>query len=418
MKRFVYGLITVLLVCSLTACTTTQTVTVSEQVLSDGTPIGVTKQTDEKKQEAGTTTLHKNTSLATKTTLKGQTTMKTSVKKTYAKGTAKTYDDLPFYTDSLQTLVKSGQALPNGRAKISGSALQLQFSYAGFTVCGQLQGEVSALVEVLSGNPNPVFKETLQVVIDGDLKNAKRIVVSKTKTVILAENLPAGNHTITVTKGNCYTNSITNVQSLSYIGKLDKPKRRALQIEFIGDSVTSAVSTENGKSDVLSDSGFDGYAPQVAAALNADLSVISRSGGDVPLLTSLFNDKEWDFQNNPRDIVVINLGTNDWGWSNKPAAASISGLQKKCHALLTGVREKYGKDTYIIWAYGMMFDKDKEFVRDQIVNEFKTTYQDNRVLFCDLSAARDNNGNAQHPSKAGHANAANILTQFIKSNCL
>ena len=64
----------------------------------------------------------------------------------------------------------------------------------------------------------------------------------------------------------------------------------------------------------------------------------------------------------------------------------------------------------------MMFDKDKDFPA-AVVEEYRTTNNDERVLWCDLSSAKNNAGYGQHPNVAGNAAAAQVLTAFIKTNC-
>ncbi len=437
---------------TLTACTKTQQVfsstemtqgiTTDENVsdnqienntqVADETTSQTGSQTTTKKNNDGVT---KESQTTTKKTNNNSTTVVTTTQKlrTYPSKQAEGDTDMTladkyaYHVESMNSIVADDRILVLGRASVNGNALQLKFTHAGFTISGYMKGDVSAQIQITAGDPNPMFRDTFQVVIDGKADTATRTVLDArpsggTKELLLAHGLTEGYHTITITKGNCYTYSISNVLSIAYSGTLEKPKKKDLQIEFIGDSITSAVSMDATASDARAMSGFDGYSAQVAKALNADLSQISASGSKVATgarsLSSLFNDQNWDFAANPRDIVVINLGTNDWGWPGSTAAASIRGLKETCHQLIADVRAKYGKDTYIIWAYGMMFDKDIAFAKDTIVGHYQKAYNDDKVLFCDLSAAKDTNGGDKHPSKAGHTNAANILTKFIQDNCL
>lgn len=72
---------------------------------------------------------------------------------------------------------------------------------------------------------------------------------------------------------------------------------------------------------------------------------------------------------------------------------------------------------YIVWVYGLMFDADKDFLSDTVVTAYAAKQSDDKVMFCDLSAAKNNDGHGGHPNVAANAAAAEILTAFIEANC-
>jgi len=143
--------------------------------------------------------------------------------------------------------------------------------------------------------------------------------------------------------------------------------------------------------------------------------LVARSGYTTAQVRKLFNDSSWDFANNQKDVVVINLGTNDFGYDGKPNPDEIDGYADTCNALLADVRAKY-PDAYIIWGYGMMFDKGVDQLK-VIVETYAESSGDDKILFCDFSSVKNNAGMSNHPDQQGHDDAAALLTAFIRENC-
>ena len=112
---------------------------------------------------------------------------------------------------------------------------------------------------------------------------------------------------------------------------------------------------------------------------------------------------EYAFDYNP-DVVVINLGTNDW-------AENQATYQNDALGLLKLVRAKNPKAT-IVWAYGMM-DQDHPSINwiRTTVNQFAAT--DGNTYF--IAMAENTNGLWAHPDKAAHIQAGNTLAAFIKN---
>lgn len=306
----------------------------------------------------------------------------------------------------------------HGRTAVSGTARTMPaYGGTGFTISGNLTGSVKVSLN------HSEYACVLNVVVDDDAENVRSIwLEAGNATVTVAQNLPVGTHTVQVTRGTSNYGTLT-VKDITYSGTLTTPTVNPLQIEFLGDSITAAGGGDfdYGDGSNLAKSRahntYLGYAAQTARAIGADMSMVARSGYTTARLRNLFNDSSWDFAANHKDIVVINLGTNDFGYAAKPAPSEIEGFTDVCNGLIDDVRAAYGEDTYIIWAYGMMFDKDKDFL-DELTGTYRTENGDEKVLFCDLSAAKNNDGNSSHPSQAGHDAAAKLLIKFIEENCV
>ena len=315
------------------------------------------------------------------------------------------------HTETIGALTAASKVIFNGRTTASGTARTMDLGSTGITISGYLYGKLSMNINFGNTSYNSFV---LNVMVDNDADNAKQIWVGAGNTnVTLLEGLGRGHHRVEITRGagNCGT---LTMKDITYTGTLETPTVNPLQIEFLGDSITASDGMMNGCYGAPSMNTFIGYAAKTARAIGANVNNVAVSGWKTAQVRDKFNN--WTGDDVQKQIVVINLGTNDFGWSTSAAASTQAGLKDTCLGLIGDVRAKYGADTYIIWAYGMMFDKDKDFPA-AVVEEYRTTNNDERVLWCDLSSAKNNAGYGQHPNVAGNAAAAQVLTGFIQTNC-
>ena len=230
-----------------------------------------------------------------------------------------------------------------------------------------------------------------------------------------------------------YGNFTARSVSMECHGKLGaKPADKKLHIEFIGDSVTCGLGSlcgylaedgvtvsdkQTGKCGVttaetaLCEDATNSYAYLAAQTLNADCSVVSKSGlgitetcGNEPALE--YYNKQYNKNISP-DLVVINLGTNDWGTS-----ADITSFKNGVKALINKVRELRGANVKIIWTTGLMGNAYKEYTAIAI-NELG---YDNVYHFTGLTEGRG--GHNGHPTKEQAAVAAKELVNFIVDNSI
>jgi len=208
----------------------------------------------------------------------------------------------------------------------------------------------------------------------------------------------------------------------SLVAPPPKPQRR---IEYYGDSITSGHSVASKTGDTNNANGKDNYytyASVTALNLGAEYHCISVSGiglyvdtwGFGGNMQTLYYDKEsesttWDFSNWTPQVVVINLGQNDY-WGDY----SQSGAQENYINFTRTLRDKY-PDARIILALGSMNATQSGSpwpgYLKYAVNELNSTYSDPKVY----SLIFPYSGNP-HPTVARHAEMANQLTEFIQSN--
>ena len=148
------------------------------------------------------------------------------------------------------------------------------------------------------------------------------------------------------------------------------PPEKDLLIEFYGDSITAGACNEDPDEDsytnYLEHNNFTSYGAITCRLLDADYSNIAVSGTGI---SASWNDillsKTWknlyprlrsplyDFSKRMPDIVVINLGQNDYGYPQSKGEPFPSDFAEKYEAFLHQVREVY-PDAWIVCATGGM----------------------------------------------------------------
>lgn len=329
----------------------------------------------------------------------------------------------------------------NGRTvwDVTAQTLKMDYTNTGIEFRGAFMGNVSIAL-----TQNKALR--LYCVVDGDYENMKEIVTTGNGNYTIAENLVPGFHHIRLIKVSMSDTCLT-LTGLTFNGTLaERPADKALKIEFIGDSVTSSTSLYSATEqpdDFYRHDSTKGFAELTARNLDADVSVVSRSGastvvlnkGDSPATKlagvfykrSLFTNtaSTWDFETDPDvDIVVIALGTNDEpGTRDDKTAEQISNLQKdyKREDLRNGMKELMAQvraarpNAAIVWGYEMMATNGAEHFK-QAVTEFAAT--DGNAYYAKLMRGNYCTGVAGHPNPQGHLKNAEILTDFILKNVL
>ena len=208
-----------------------------------------------------------------------------------------------------------------------------------------------------------------------------------------------------------------------------------LTIEFIGDSITCGYGVESDSPSepfMTSTENFSkSYAYLAAKSLGADYTTCCYSGygivsgytgdgnknanellPDCYELSSKFDDygTDWAFPEQC-DVVVINLGTNDFNYVSQDLEVRGSEFVDSYKTFLKTVREKR-PNAAIICTVGTMGGDDVYELIEQAVAELNdekiTTY------FSQPQSMRDGMGANGHPSKRTQQNSADILADKIR----
>ncbi len=208
-----------------------------------------------------------------------------------------------------------------------------------------------------------------------------------------------------------------------------KESKKSIKIDFYGDSISCGAGNLGENSEHIYNTNGDGtktYASFTARALNADSSVVSKSGLCVSaelVGKDLSLEKCWDnvsIHNNEKteidpdtNLVVINLGTNDFSdiyKGNSTYADLTAGIVRT----LTAMKKKYTNAKFV-WCYGLM--NEVPDVKNAIVSALgQMGGEESGFYYVTLTV--DTSGGATHPTVNGHIASARVLTDFIKNKGL
>ena len=204
--------------------------------------------------------------------------------------------------------------------------------------------------------------------------------VTKSLTDITLKDVPAGERRIKLIKVTGYTIARAQVHDISFCGTISKycADPNELYIEFVGDSICCAWGTIGNHQGTYTDQdGTLAYPLKIAERLSADYSVTALSGQGLiygpscsmaegylypsPLRNK---NKEYTFERKA-DIVVINIGTNDY--SNRSSANIDKAKFKAAYlAFLKTVAEKNGPNCQIYCLYNTMNDTFKDAIIEAV----------------------------------------------------
>lgn len=208
------------------------------------------------------------------------------------------------------------------------------------------------------------------------------------------------------------------------------------KIEFIGDSFTSAAGNEYTKDDKPENdsnitNNYEGYAAVTARSFDADYQITSRSGygmvvdwtgnstGNLPdifdrMIIPLKQPK-WDFGKFQPDLVVINLGLNDYsgfgGYINNGVSEENTKLFiKKYNDFVETIKEVYPDAKILCVATHLEWTKKAidEVIKIQNKENFKDIYS---VLIPYFSNGYVYGG---HPTVETHHKIAQTIIDTIK----
>lgn len=269
-----------------------------------------------------------------------------------------------------------------------------------------------------------------------DDQPSKTIEVRSDTTIILARGIGTQIHRVRMykrTEGNQGTGTFKGIL-LSDTGEMlpwkDIPDRK---IEFIGNSITCGYGTEglskNERWKPSTENNYLSYAPIMARAFNADYHIVAHSGMGVvrnygykgkvspdampDRFNRVYDEKAlplWNFKQWKPDVLVINLGTNDFSTQPYPDKAVFKAGYEK---LINEVRKQYG-ELPIFCVVGPMTDEPCYSYVKEMVEDFRSIYQKKNVYFVGiptyLMVPEKDLGSDTHPNYIGQRKmAAHVL---------
>ncbi len=275
------------------------------------------------------------------------------------------------------------------------------------------------------------------VLIDGQATPTLKTIKGQ-QTYTLASGLTDSEHTIEFyrrTEASQGTSLVLNIEALvgdAGIGEMLTPPAAAThKLEVIGDSITCGYGDEGIFPCAFSpdtENNYLAYGSILARALGAELSTVAWSGKGVysnyggnrveplPALYDLTIPTDykhpWSFAWQP-DLVVINLGTNDYSASTDPTDTQF---ETAYQTLLEHIRSKYA-EAFILCTIGpLLSGTDLDAVRRNIQAAIaaRSSAGDTHLEYYELKTPNGTpNGCDYHPSLATQAAMAAELEAEI-----
>ncbi|HZL09680.1 MAG TPA: SGNH/GDSL hydrolase family protein [Prolixibacteraceae bacterium] len=273
-----------------------------------------------------------------------------------------------------------------------------------------------------------------------DDQSSRTFDVKSDTTIVLASGLGTQIHRIQIykrTEGNQGTGSFKGILISEKGEMIPWEKIPSRKIEFIGNSITCGYGTEGAKGErwkPSTENNYQSYAPIMARAFNADYHIVAHSGmgavrnyGDKEKVSSIampnlfkrvYDEKElpvWDFKLWKPDVVVINLGTNDFSTQPFPDKAVFKAAYEK---LINDVRKQYG-DLPVFCIAGPMTDEPCYSYVKEMVEDFRSVDQKHDVYFVGIPTYLMNPekdlGSDSHPNYSGQQKMAAHVLPVIAS---
>lgn len=273
----------------------------------------------------------------------------------------------------------------------------------------------------------------LTVVIDGALQPPLPTQSGVVKSYDLTGLLPDGEHFVEVYRRTEGSFGITTLHDVEVDGTFLPVEPATRRIEILGDSITCGYGNlGRGPECPFSpetENHYLTYGAIAARSLDAELSVVAWSGkgmvfnygGDQDItLPELYNqtlpaqtEPIWDFSTHQPNVVLINLGTNDFSTETLPDRAQfVEGYT----LFLERVRTYYPNAVILSGVAPMLVNKKLEVAQEYIQQAVKARAAagDAQVQFVNLMVSVDSWGCDWHPSVATHELIAKKLETAIR----
>ncbi len=298
------------------------------------------------------------------------------------------------------------------------------FSFSGSAVFARFSGD--AIDADLETNGHDFFT----VVLDNGAPKTIQPPAGRGKKA-LASGLAGGTHDIALYKATESFVGTAKLYGFNVSGGtlVSSPFPFAHRIEIVGDSISCGYGVRGASESCAftpdTESEWDAWGAIAARSLGAAHTTIAYSGRGVVrnsngtntgTMPALFErtladaaDPKWDFSSWAPEVVVINLGTNDFAQGD-PGPTFIDGY----FGLLHTIHQRY-PTANIVCALGTMMTANELGKARAYVNEAIKRMNDPRVTYLELGhpARTDGLGCDRHPSsktqeKMGLALAAHI----------
>ena len=298
---------------------------------------------------------------------------------------------------------------------------------------------VGTALEIKSSTNNLLY---LDVFVDGEEDPSSLVAMgySLDEPLVLpvVSNLPYGTHVVTLYKRSGSNFGDWYVYGLRVLGQADKellPKAPEHKIEFVGNSITCGDDVLMPDSvhdfDLFYESSYYGYAGQTARILHAEEHNICSGGHGIYInfdgttsmtLPFMYNRTGsfstavvvWDHSKWHPDIVVVNLGTNDFASEKNDSAKFVNATTKFVRKI-----RSYHPEAKIVLLDGPMLTGEYMRKCRQYLDVAKETLEDEGIKdLYRFSLEPDGEspyGINPHPNKEKGLKDAESLSAWIRS---
>ena len=288
----------------------------------------------------------------------------------------------------------------------------------------------------ISVNLKSTGENWFEVIVDNIVQDP--VKVKGLMNVKLISGIAPGTHTVEIVKRT--EPMYGEVQFLGFdagSGNIFYPGQSSeRRIEFIGDSITCGLGNEacdqNQAATAANENGYMSYAPITARNIEADAAMISYSGrglttnygggtgGVMPALYKMTLPSDgantWDFSKWTPQVIVINLGTNDFSKDIPDTNTFISAYVN----LIKDIRVN-NKTAHIYCVQGPMLNGSSlaaaRYFITSAVNQMNSS-GDSLVHYFEFApqTGADGYGAAWHPNIVTHKKMSDQLTEQIKND--
>ena len=300
----------------------------------------------------------------------------------------------------------------------------VRFSWPGVNIHARFNGtQVSMNLD--DGNN----KNRFTVVIDGG--TPKTVTTSTAQTIQLATGLPNTAHDLLIWRNTeASPGGVTQFRGLSSFGTggalLEPTSAPDRRMEVIGDSLSVGAGVEGTSTTCSPDinafsNNYLAYGSVAARSVQADVVTIAWSGIGVyrsysasdPTMPqrydySIPNDSTaWDFSLYQPNVVVINLGTNDFSNGN-PGQPYIDAYVN----FVKHVRSKYAAANFILID---MYGGDRLMAINNVVTALKSGGEQKVETLSFSSVPNNNTACNQHPNTSAQAAMGALLAARLQT---
>lgn len=306
------------------------------------------------------------------------------------------------------------------------SAGVTRFAWSGSGVAFRFNG-TEASVEM--DDPAHYFT----VVVDGAEK-PRLATSSGQKKYVVAQGLPSGDHEVWLLRLTEASYGPTRFYGVDLAGGtlLAPPPEAKRKLEVIGDSITCGYGNEGADQycnfSADTENHYLTYGAIAARDLDADLVTVAWSGKGVVYnygddktnpLPSLYDraiptdaQSTWGFAWQP-DVVVVNLGTNDFSTGGDPTDAEFTGAYQ---TFLAHLRDKYPNAELIALIPTLLSGADLATAKSYIEKAVaaRKSAGDGKVVAVTLAFTQTGWGCDWHPSAKTHESMGAALSAELK----